>query len=48
MTVAVEFNGPVVAKGEATFVTNCGESGCTIYPSDGWWWVRNGKCEKWQ
>ena len=40
MTVAVEFNGPVVA--------NYGESGCTIYPSGGWWWVRNGKCEKWQ
>jgi len=36
MTVAVEFNGPVVAKGETTFVANCRESGCTIYSSGGW------------
>ena len=46
VTVAVEFNGPVVV----IFVVNCGESGCTIYSSGGWMsgWVKNENCGKWQ
>ena len=37
MTVAVEFNGPVVAKGEATFVAIVGKVVAQFTPVvDGW------------
>jgi hypothetical protein len=43
MKVAVDLNELVMARGNGTFVTNCGEGGWTIYQSGGWWWVKNNK-----
>ena len=45
MKVAVELDGPVVARASGTFMANCGEGGWIIYQSGGWWWVKNGKCQ---
>ena len=43
MKVAVEFNGPLVAKVKYTFVVNCEEGAWRMYQSGGWWWMSNGK-----
>jgi hypothetical protein len=44
--VAVELIGPVVARVNCPFVTNCGEGGLRIHQSGGCWWVRNGKWQQ--
>ena len=46
MKVAVEFNGPVVAKVKYTFVVNCEEGAWRMYQSGGWSWVTNGKWQQ--
>ena len=42
MNIAVELDGPVVARVKGTSVENC-EGGGRMYQSGGWWWMSNGK-----